>query len=104
MPLYKLHRHVIHKPNCMEAEEVWGINRAPPPPLETRGAPRDTDRDDPLRNRNGDCCTQLLWRNGNYVPWHHVIDWLSDAEAAGYEVISGFKNLTPYSVILLRGP
>jgi hypothetical protein len=29
---------------------------------------------------------------------------MSEAEEAGYTVISGFENLTPYSVILVRGP
>jgi hypothetical protein len=42
--------------------------------------------------------------DSDYVGWHAIWVWLSDAEAAGYEVISGFKKMTPYSVIILRGP
>jgi hypothetical protein len=103
MPLYKLQRHVIYKPGCQETQEVWGVQRKPKA-LETCPAPRDTDRDDPLRKDCGDCCTLLLKHEGQYVTWDRFIDWLSDAEEAGYELISGYKNMTPYTVFILRGP
>ena len=84
----------------METEEVWGIDR-PAPGLITTCAPRDTDADDPLRR---ECNTYLLkTADGHHVTWHRMFEWLSEAEAAGYEVVSGFKKLSPYSSIVLRG-
>jgi hypothetical protein len=105
MPLYRLSRHVIYRPGCQQTEEVWGVDRrfTTGSGLETRCGPRDTDEDDPLRRR--DCCApELLWHAGGYVPWGCIWEWLSVAEAAGYEVVSGFKKMSPYSVIVLRGP
>jgi hypothetical protein len=29
---------------------------------------------------------------------------MSEAEEAGYEIVSGFKNLSPFTVIVIRGP
>jgi hypothetical protein len=101
MPFYKLIRHVIYKPDCQETQEVWGIDRVPAN-LPTTGAPIFTDADDPLRK--GPCSPLLLMCNGDYVTWHRFFDWLSEAEAAGYEMVSGFKNLTPYSQIVIKGP
>lgn len=103
MPLYQLRRHVIFKPGCQETVEVWGVDR-PMAAMPTRGAPRDTDADDPLRG--GDCgCTQLLVLPcGSYVTWHRMMEWLTVAEAAGYELVSGFKKLSPYSTLVVRGP
>ncbi len=74
--------------------------------LRTTGGPRDTDADDPLRLGGGCGCPVLLrMADGReYVTWDRIWEWLSDAEAAGYEVVSGFKKLSPYSVIILRGP
>ena len=102
MPLYRLRRHVLYKPNCQQTEEVWGIDR-PAPGLCTAPAPRYTDEDDPLATAEC-CCSHLLRLKGHWVPWGQIWEWLSDAEAVGYEVVSGFENLTPYSVIVLRGP
>lgn len=102
MPLYKLRRHVIYRPGCQETEEVWGIDRRPTR-LPVCPAPRDTDRDDPLRSQS-ECCTQLLKHHGEYVTWENMMDWLSTAEEAGYEVVSGFKKFFPFSTIILRGP
>jgi hypothetical protein len=42
--------------------------------------------------------------DGRYVPWSHFFEWASEAEAAGYEIVSGFKNLSPFTVVVLRGP
>jgi hypothetical protein len=100
MPIYKLRRHVIYKPGCQETQEVWGIDRQPAA-LSVRPAPRDTDADDPLR---GSCVLLLCLHDGSFVRWPHIAEWLSEAEAAGYTVISGFENLSPYSVLLIRGP
>jgi len=101
MPLYRLIRHVIFRPGCQETQEVWGVDRSLCK-LPTEGAPSFTDADDPLRR--GACSPLLLMRNGDYVTWERLVEWLGEAEEAGYEVISGFKNLSPYSTILLRGP
>jgi hypothetical protein len=31
-------------------------------------------------------------------------EWLSEAEKAGYELVSGYKELSPYSTLIIRGP
>jgi len=101
MPLYKLRRHVVWKPGCQETVEAWGIDR-PAPGLRSRCAPTFTDADDPLR---GSCNTQLLtFCDGAWVTWPHITEWMSEAEEAGYTVVSGFENLSPYSTIVIRGP
>jgi hypothetical protein len=109
MPLYRLKRHVLYRPDCQQTEEVWGIDR-PATGLHTAPAPRYTDQDDPLAcsgnsSVGGACCAHLLKTEcGRWVPWGSIWEWLSEAEAAGYEVVSGFEKLSPYSVIVLRGP
>jgi hypothetical protein len=103
MGIYKLKRHVVTKPGSQETVEAWGIDRIPAA-LSTRVAPHDTDADDPLRCRDS-CCVHLLrLGDGCLVTWERIAEWLSEAEDAGYMVISGYKNLSPYSVILIRGP
>lgn len=72
--------------------------------MPTRGAPRDTDADDPLRHDECGCTQLLVLPCGSYVTWHRFMEWLSVAEAAGYELVSGFKKLSPYSTIVVRGP
>ena len=101
MAMYRLIRHVIYRPGSQETVEVWGIDR-PAPGLPTTGAPSFTDADDPLRR--GPCSPLLLMCNGDYVTWHRLTEWLGEASAAGYEVVSGFKKLSPYSTIVLKGP
>lgn len=103
MPLYRLSRHVIYKPGCQNTEEVWGIDRRPAG-LSVVCAPRDTDKDNPLRRDS--CCGPWLLKkvDGHYVSWHGIFEWMSEAEEAGYEIVSGFKNLSPFTVIVLRGP
>ena len=103
MPFYRLIRRVIFRPGSQETREVWGVDR-PPAALPTVGAPQFTDEDDPLQGDSGPCSALLVMRNGDYVTWHLFFEWLSEAEAAGYEVVSGFKNLTPYSQIVIKGP
>ena len=103
MPFYRVKRHVIYKPGCQQTEEVWGIDR-PAPGLRTGGAPRDTDADDPLRGDGCGCVTLLKMECGSPVTWDRFFEWLSEAETAGYELVSGYKNLSPYSVLVLRGP
>jgi hypothetical protein len=105
MPFYRLHRHVIYDAACGQTREVWGIDRQPTcPRIKTVGAPRDTDADDPLRH--GDCGCPLLLKldDGRFVSWNNIWEWLSEAEGAGYEVVSGFKKMSPYSTIVLQGP
>lgn len=99
MPVYKLIRHVIFRPGTQETVEVWGIDR-PLQRLPITGAPSFTDADDPLRR--GACSPLLLMRDGDYVTWDRMPEWLSEAEEAGYEVVSGFKKLSPYSTIMLK--
>lgn len=108
MPLYRLRRHVVYNAACGQTREVWGVDRPLSSALlKTASGPRDTDADDPLRVGNCGCACPLLLRlsdNSDFVGWDTIWTWLSDAEAAGYEVVSGFKKLSPYSVIVLRGP
>jgi hypothetical protein len=101
MPVYRLIRHVIYNAMDQETQEVWGIDRSPAD-LPTTGAPKFTDADDPLRR--GACSPLLLMKDGKYVTWDRLFEWLGEAEGAGYTVLSGFKKLSPYSVIVLRGP
>jgi hypothetical protein len=105
MPIYCLSRHVVYRPGCQKTDEVWGIDRGLPiaSGLATKCAPRDTDEDDPLRRRSCES-PLLLWHKGDYVSWRFIWEWLSVAEAAGYEVVSGFSKISPYSVIVVRGP
>lgn len=107
MPLYRLRRHVVYDTACSQTREVWGVDRPlGSPALKTARGPRDTDADDPLRVGDCGCGCPLLLRTSDgtdYVSWNRIWEWLSDAETAGYEVVSGFKNLSPYSTIVLRG-
>lgn len=106
MPLYRLRRHVIYDSACGQTREVWGVDRPfGSPALKTRAGPSDTDADDPLRRGTGRCgCAVLLCLPcGDYVSWDSIWTWLSLAEAEGYEVVSGFKKMSPYSAIVLRG-
>jgi hypothetical protein len=41
-------------------------------------------------------------RDGDYVTWDRFFEWLSEAESVGYELISGYKNLSPYSQMIIR--
>ena len=102
MGIYKLKRHVVNKPGCQETVEVWGIDRVPAA-LPSCVAPNDTDAYDPLRSNR--CAVRLLrMADGEWVTWDRIAEWFSEAEAAGYTAISGYESLSPYSVILIRGP
>ena len=103
MPVYRVRRHVVFKRGCQETEEVWGIDR-PAPGLHTVPAPRDTDADDPLRSDECGCTQLLKMQCGHWVTWTRFFEWLSEAEAAGYELVSGFKKLSPYYTIVIKGP
>lgn len=103
MPIYKLKRHVVYCRGSQETEEVWGIDRMPAA-LPTLVAPRDTDADDPLRAGDACCALLLVTSDGRRVTWCRIAEWLSEAEAAGYTAISGYEHLSPYSVVLIRGP
>lgn len=109
MPFYRLKRHVVYDSSRQQTREVWGIDREPTA-LVTVPAPRDTDTDDPLRKGaafGGCSCVRLLCKSAtdkSYVEWDDLWEWLSYAEINGYELKSGFKNLSPYSVLILQGP
>lgn len=107
MPFYRVRRHVIFRPGCQQTEEVWGIDRQPAA-LKTARAPRATDVGDPVldptMSDEGSCPLLLKLANGEWVTWHRIWDWLSQAESVGYELVSGFQDLTPYSTLILRGP
>jgi len=79
---------------------VWGIDREAPG-LYVAGAPRDTDADDPLGR---DCALLLQLRDGRWVTWEHIFEWISEAETAGYAIVSGFEKLSPYSTLIIKGP
>ena len=97
MPIWRLRRHVVYEPGCAQTKEVWGIDRSAPG-LEAVCAPRDTDRDDPLAGGE----SLLLRLDGEWVTWRRIWEWISVAENAGYEVVSDFAGLSPYSTIIIR--
>lgn len=101
MPIYRIRRHVIYNSAEMQTKEVWGIDR-PAPGLQIATGPRDTDKGDPLLEK--ECSLLLRLQNGEWVTWHRIWEWLSEAEVAGYELISGYKHLSPYSTLIIRGP
>lgn len=108
MPFYRMSRRVVYDRAAQEYNEVWGVDRVSDSfLLPTKPAPRDTDRDDPLNDpkREGGCgCSALLTlRNGEWVTWKRMFEFLSEAEEAGYTLISGFEQLSPYSVMVLKG-
>jgi len=101
MGLYRIKRHVIYRRCEEQHDEVWGIDRVAPG-LNTSSAPPDTDRDDPLRK--DECVILLRFTDRRFVTWDTLFEWLSEAESAGYELASGFQDLSPYSTVVLRGP
>ncbi len=105
MPIYRVRRHVVYLPGCQQTEEVWGIDRQPAA-LSVAGAPRFTDEDDPLLGSKERCGCPLLLKTacGKWVTWHRMWQWLSEAEAAGYELVSGYSDVSPYSTLIIRGP
>jgi hypothetical protein len=105
MPLYRMFRRVIFDTREQAYREAYGIDRTPAN-LPTKPAPRDTDKDDPiqgLRSATGACSPMLVLQDGSWVTWHKMFEFLSEAEDAGYTLISGFEKLSPYSTMILRG-
>ena len=101
MPLYTLKRHVVFDSDCGQTREVWGVDR-PGAAFRTARAPKQTDEDDPLAHP---CSTWLiLMPDGDWVSWNKITEWLSVAMDAGYEVVSGFADMSPYKPIVIRGP
>ena len=99
-----LKRHVLYDVRDKQTREVWGPDRVPAN-LQTVPAPRArVDCDDPLRDESGACTPLFVLRDGCHVTWSRIMEFLSEADEAGYEVVSGFKHLSPYSQIVLRGP
>lgn len=108
MPLYRMLRRVVYDRAAQEYNEVWGIDRVSATfLLPTKSAPRDTDRDDPLNDpKREPCgCTPLLTlQNGEWVTWKRMFEFLSEAEEAGYTLVSGFERMSPLSTLVLKGP
>jgi hypothetical protein len=102
MGIYRLSRNVVYSVRDQQTVEVWGIDR-PAPGLPSESAPRDTNNDDPLSaNQDSCCCVLLLLLCGRWVTWDRIPEWLSVAEEAGYELVSGYKKLSPYSTIMIK--
>jgi len=102
--MYRLIRHVIYRPGSQETHEVWGVDR-PFTAMRTVKAPNFTDADDPLRPKHKRSCVPLLvMRDGDYVTWERFFEWIGEAAAAGYTVVSGMENLSPYSTFIIEGP
>ena len=99
MPFYHITRHVLYIPSEKQTCEVYGIDRDP---LNLKTISKRTDPEDPLREN--DCRLLLVLNDGCHVTWKRMFEWLSEAETAGYELVSGFKTLSPYSQIILKGP
>ena len=99
--VYFLTRHVVFDAACGKTREVWAADR-PGAAFATTRAPRFTDEGDPLGHP---CSTWLLvMPDGDWVGWNKIPVWLSVAIAAGYEVVSGFQDMSPYKSIVIRGP
>lgn len=102
MGIYRLSRNVVYSAREQQTVEVWGIDRAAPG-LPCESAPRDTNNDDPLFPSQDHCgCVLLLLLDGRWVTWDRIPEWLSVAEEAGYELVSGYKKLSPYSTIMIK--
>jgi len=102
MGVYRISRNVVYSVRDQNTVEVWGIDRVAPG-LPCESAPRDTNNDDPLfPNHDSCCCVLLLLLRGHWVTWNRIPEWLSVAEEAGYELVSGYKKLTPYSTIMIK--
>ena len=102
MGIYRLSRNVVYSVRDQQTVEVWGIDR-PAHGLSFESAPRDTNNDDPLStNQDSCCCVLLLLLCGRWVTWDRIPEWLSVAEEAGYELVSGYKKLSPYSTIMIK--
>jgi len=102
MGVYRLSRNVVYSVRDQQTVEVWGIDR-PAPGLSFESAPRDTNNDDPLFPSQDHCgCVLLLLLCGRWVTWDRIPEWLSVAEEAGYELVSGYKKLLPYSTIMIK--
>jgi len=102
MGIYRISRNVVYTARDQNTVEVWGIDRAAPG-IPSAAAPRDTNNDDPLfANQNSCCCPLLLLLGRDWVTWDLIPEWLSFAEKAGYELVSGYKKLTPYSTIMIK--
>ena len=109
MPLYGLIRRVVWSVADQGYREAWGIDRVTGSLLlPTVSAPRDTDRDDPVNAgpnfKDARCAPMLTLRDGRLVTWQLMMEFLSEAEEVGYTLISGFEKMSPYSVLVLRGP
>jgi len=103
MGVYRISRNVVFSARDQQTVEVWGIDR-PAPGLHCESAPRDTNNDDPLAaNQDSCCCVLLLLMGGRWVTWDRIPEWLSVAEEAGYDLVSGYKKLSPYSTIMMKG-
>jgi len=102
MGIYRISRNVVYSMREQQTVEVWGIDR-PAPDLACESAPRDTNKDDPLTSyQDSCCCVLLLLLGGRWVTWDRIPEWLSVAEEAGYELVSGYKKLSPYSTIMIK--
>ena len=101
MPFYRVKRHVLYQPCEQQSREVWGIDR-PATGIRTTSGARHIDCDDPLRNEG---CVQLLQLvDGCHVTWDRLWEWLSEADVAGYTLVSGFEKISPYSTLIIKGP
>lgn len=98
--MYCVKRNVVYSTRAQNTVEVWGIDR-PAPDLPCEAAPRDTNADDPLAPEDT-CSTVLLLLRGYWVTWDRFPEWLSFAEEVGYELVSGYKKLSPYSSIMIK--
>jgi len=96
---YRVQRRVVYLSYDQNTVEAWGIDRDASGLCVT--STRFTDTDDPLAQ---DCSLLLLFRDGRYVTWPLMFEWLSEAEEAGYTLVSGFNKLSPYSTLIIRGP
>lgn len=101
---YRVKRHVLYVRGEQQSREVWGIDRAAPGLRTANGGSNKVDADDPLRNDECGSVQLLLMADGRHVTWDRLFEWLSEASAAGYALVSGFEKLNPYSTLVLSRP
>ena len=98
MPIWRLQRHIVYLPSCQDTIEAWGIDR-PAPSIPTGPAGNWTDVDDPLATA---CPLMVFMRDGSYVTWNRIWEFLSEIGESGYQTVSSLHKISPFSTIVIQ--